>query len=225
MPIRLNLLAEAQAAEEARQRDPARRAIWLGLLGLALILVWSSSLQLKAMLLRSDVTGMESRITSYTNEYRTVLEDQKKIADIKQKLEALRRLAANRLLNGTLLNALQQSTVDDVHLIRLRLDQSYVYSEGSKTRTNEDHVVIRGKLPTATEKTMLKIEGIDSSANAGSQWNRYKQSLTTNAYFQQVLIKTNGINLKNLAPPQISPLTGKQTVVFTLECLYPDVTR
>ncbi len=29
MPIRLNLLAEAQAAEEMRRRDPVKRALWL----------------------------------------------------------------------------------------------------------------------------------------------------------------------------------------------------
>ena len=37
MPIRLNLLAEAQAAEEARRRDPVKRAIWLAALIIALM--------------------------------------------------------------------------------------------------------------------------------------------------------------------------------------------
>ena len=225
MPIRLNLLAEAQAAEEARRRDPVKRAIWLGILAVVLILVWSSSLQLKAMLLRFDVSRLEGQLASKTNDYRAVLDDQTKTVEIKQKLDALRRFSANRLLNGTLLNALQQTTVDDIQLVRLRLDQNYVLVEGSKTRTNEDHTVIRGKPATATEKTMLRIEGVDSSPNAGDQWNRYKSALATNAYFKQALVKTNGISLKNLSPPQISPVTGKRTVVFTLECIYPDITR
>ena len=38
-------------------------------------------------------------------------------------------------------------------------------------------------------------------------------------------VKTNGINLRNLAPPQISPLTGKRGANFTLECRYPERTR
>jgi len=42
MPIRLNLLAEAQAAEEARRRDPVKRAIWIGALLVSVVLVWSS---------------------------------------------------------------------------------------------------------------------------------------------------------------------------------------
>ncbi len=101
----------------------------------------------------------------------------------------------------------------------------YILFEGTKTRTNEDKVVIRGKPPTATEKILLTLEGADSSANPGDQLNRYKDALAANAYFKEMLVKTNGINLKNLAPPQISPLTGKRGVIFTLECRYPEVTR
>ena len=132
MPIRLNLLAEAQAAEEARRRDPVKRAIWVAALLVVVILVWSSSLQLKAILIHSDVGRLEAQIGAHTNEYRLVLDNQNKTAEIKHKLKALRQLAANRLLNGTLLNALQQTTVDDVQLLRLRLEQTYVYFEGTK---------------------------------------------------------------------------------------------
>ena len=56
MPIHLNLLAEAQAAEEERRRNPVKRAIWIAILFVVLILVWSSSLQLKAILIRSEVS-------------------------------------------------------------------------------------------------------------------------------------------------------------------------
>jgi len=225
MPIRLNLLAEAQAAEDARRRDPVKRAAWVSALLIVVLLVWSSSLQLKAILVNTEVSRLDSQINSQTNEYRAVLDNQNKAADIKSKLEALRNLSANRLLQGNLLNALQKTTVDDVQLIRLRLDQTYVCFEGTKARTNDDNVLIPGKPPTSTEKTLLTIEGADSCANPGDQLNKYKDALAANAYFKQVLLKTNGINLKNLAPPQISPLTAKRSVTFTLECRYPEKTR
>jgi hypothetical protein len=225
MPIRLNLLAEAQAAEEARRRDPVKRAAWVSALLIVLILVWSSSLQLKAILINSEVSRLDSQINSQTNEYRQVLENQNRAADIKNKLEALRNLSANRLLQGNLLNALQKTTVDDVQLIRLRLDQTYTYVEGTKSRTNEDNVLIPGRPPTNTERTLLTLEGTDSCANPGDQLNKYKDALAANAYFKQVLLKTNSISLKNLAPPQISPFTSKRSVTFTLECRYPEKTR
>jgi hypothetical protein len=225
MPIRLNLLAEAQAAEEARRRDPVKRAVWVSALLVVVILVWSSSLQLKAILIHSEVSRLEGQINSQTNEYRAVLDSQNRAADIKNKLEALRNLSANRLLQGNLLNALQKTTVDDVQLIRLRLDQTYICFEGTKPHTNEDNVLIPGKPPMNTEKTLLTLEGADSCANPGDQLNKYKDALAANAYFKQVLLKTNGIGLKNLAPPQISPLTGKRSVTFTLECRYPEKSR
>lgn len=225
MPIRLNLLAEAQAAEEERRRDPVKRAVWVASLLVVLILVWSSSLQLKAILINSEVSRLEGQVSSHTNEYRLIVEDQNRTADIQHRLEALNRLSANRLLNATLLDALQRTTVDDVQLLRLRVEQIYSCVEGAKARTNDQGVHIPAKPPTATEKVLLTLEGIDSSNNPGDQVSKYKSALTTNAYLKEVLVKTNGISLKNLAPPQISPITGKPSVVFALECRYPEVTR
>jgi hypothetical protein len=218
MPIRLNLLAEAHAAVDERRRDPVKRAIWLAALIVVLILVWSSSLQLKAMLLHSDVSRLEGQINSHTNEYRVILDDQNRTADIKAKLTALERLSADRLLNGTLLNALQQTTVDDVQLLRLRVEQAYLTFEATKARTNDNNVFIPAKPATTTEKIQLTLEGADCSAKPppDDQLTKYKSALATNAYLSQVLLKTNGINLKNLSPPQLSPLTGKRSAIFTL---------
>ena len=100
MPIRLNLLAEAQAAEEARRRDPVKRAAWVSALIIVVTLVWSSSLQFKAILINSEVSRLEAQIKSQANEYRQILDHQNRAADTKNKLEALRNLSANRHLQG-----------------------------------------------------------------------------------------------------------------------------
>jgi hypothetical protein len=77
MPLRLNLLAETQALEDMRRRDPVKRAIWVGVfLGVA-ILLWSSSLQLKAMIVKGELNGFESKLAGRTNEFLQVLENQK----------------------------------------------------------------------------------------------------------------------------------------------------
>lgn len=225
MPIRLNLLAEAQAAEQERRRDPVKRAGWVAALIVVLMLVWSSSLQLRAILVRSEVSRLEGEISSHNNEYKSILDDENKAAEMKHKLDELRLLSANRLLNGTLLNALQQTTADNVQLLRLRVDQSYARFEGTKARTNSSHVVIPAKPPKSTEKILLTLEGVDSSPNPGDQVSKFKAGLAANPYFKEALLPTNGISLKSLAPPQISPLTGKPSVVFTLDCRYPEKTR
>ena len=78
MPIRLNLLAEAQAAEELRRRDPVKRALWLSVLVIAGMLAWSSFLQLRTTLANSDLTRMEAQTGARTNEFRQILDSQKK---------------------------------------------------------------------------------------------------------------------------------------------------
>src|SRR5215467_11911859 len=107
MPIRLNLLAEAQAAEDMRRRDPVKRAGWIAALLICLMLAWSSSLQMKAMILSNQVSHAESAMGSFTNEYRQVLTTQHKIDDVNFKLAKLQALSTNRFLQANALNALQ----------------------------------------------------------------------------------------------------------------------
>jgi hypothetical protein len=225
MPIRLNLLAEAHAAADLRRRDPVKRALWLAGLVIALMLAWSSLLQLRVSLVNSDVTGLEAQISARANEFRQVLDAQKKTVEIDDKLRVLRQLAASRFLNGTLLNALQQTTVEDADLIRLRVDQLYATVEGTKTRTNDDNVIIKGRPPTTTEKIVLNLEGMDLSPSVGDQVSRFKSVLSSHAYFKDMLTRTNPVNLKSLSPPQIAPLSGKPCVTFNLECRFTENSR
>jgi hypothetical protein len=78
MPIRINLLAEAQAAEELRRRDPVKRVIFCGALMVALMVVWSSSLKLRAMLANKEVMDRQTEVEVRTNEFQRVQSDQKK---------------------------------------------------------------------------------------------------------------------------------------------------
>src|SRR5437016_582715 len=114
MPIRINLLAEAQAAEELRRRDPVKRAFWIGGLVVVLVLAWSSSLQFKIIGDRDKLNAMEAKLNAQTNEYQQIISNQKQLVETSQKLAALRQLATNRFLWATALNTLQQTTVPDV---------------------------------------------------------------------------------------------------------------
>jgi len=89
--------------------------------------------ELKAILIHSEVSRLEGQISSHNEEYKVVLDNQNKTADLKNKLQALRSLSANRLLQANLLNALQKTTVDDVQLLRIHVDQTYTSIEGTKT--------------------------------------------------------------------------------------------
>jgi hypothetical protein len=223
MPIRINLLAEAQAAEELRRRDPVKRVVFFGALLVALMLVWSSSLQLKAMLANKEVMDRQTAIGGRTNEFQRVQSDQKKLADITDNLDALKKITESRFLQGNLLNALQQVYVDNVRLTRIRVDQSYSYSPGAKAQKTKDRV-IPARPDSVREKIVIFIDARDSGANPGDQVNKFKGAIAEGAYFKSLLEKTNGVQLIYLSSPQVS-MDGKPYVVFTLECHLPEITR
>ena len=224
MPIRLNLLAEAQAAEELRRRDPVKRAIWIASVLVGVMLAWSGWLQLKVMLAHGALDKVQAQINTHTNAYQQVLNNRAKISALSERLNKLRLLASSRFLNGSVLNALQHTVVDQIQLLRFRADQGYLYTEGTKGRTNEDRI-IPGTPAKSLEKITLTLDGTDSSRNPGDQIAPFQQALASNAYFKQVLAPTNGITLKNFSPPGISPTTGKPCVTFTIECRYPEKMR
>jgi hypothetical protein len=228
MPIRLNLLAEAQAAEEMRRRDPVKRAIWVGAILVSIMLAWASWLQVKAMVASSGASTVEAQMNTHSNSYKGVLDNLKKTEEIRTKINALNELTTTRFLQGNLLNALQQTNADDVQLLHLKLDQSYAVVEATKPRTNENNRVIPGKPGSATERIVLMLDGFDASPNPGDQVAIYKKAIATEPYFHTLLGRTNQVNLKNLSPPEIMPIAGsvgKACVLFTLECRLQEKTR
>ena len=222
MPIRINLLAEAKAAEELRRHDPVKRVIFIGALAVAVTLVWSSSLQLENMLARKEVSDRQTEIMARTNEFQHVLSEQKKIAVAKDKLNALKKMTNSRFLEGNLLNALQQVTVDGVRLMRLRVDQDYFPAAGTPSQTNKNGVIL-GRPGTVTEKIVVWFDARDSSANPGDQVNKFKEAVANQSYFKATLNKTNGVQLINLSAPQA--VEGKPCVLFTLKCNFPEYVR
>lgn len=223
MPIHINLLAESQAAEDLRRRDPVKRAIFIGVSMVLVSLVWSGTVEIKAILAQERFAGVQGTINARTNVYQHVESDRKKIGTIQFKLAALQKMQAARFLQGNLLDALQHATVDNVQLARLRVDQAYFLTEGTDAQTNGDRVVA-GHPATVKERIIAHLDARDYSANPGDQVNKFKEVIAKQTYFQSMLDKTNGVQLAN---PPSAPQNdaGKPYVMFTLDCRYPEVVR
>lgn len=222
MPIRINLLAEQQALEEERRRDPVKRAIWIGAFLVALMLIWSMSLLGESMLGKSELSRFQVDRNSRTNEYRQILENKKRLDDIHFKLAALHRLATNRFLVGNLLNALQQGPADEVQLTHLKIDQNYVLVDEIKATTGENPTP--AKPATATEKITLSLDAKDNSSDAGAGIGKYQEALSRLPYFLNALGKPLELKLQQRGTPQ-TDADGRVTVFFRLECRFPDKTR
>ncbi|HEX7861682.1 MAG TPA: hypothetical protein VF773_15200 [Verrucomicrobiae bacterium] len=135
MPIRINLLAEEQAAEEMRRRDPVKRAIYIGG-GLAgVMLFWIAITQMNVMAARRELSDYETRFKKVEDSSKQVRANQASLVDIQSKLKSLHRYSTNRPLMGNLLEALQQTTVDNIRLIDFRTEQRYEGGDGAKFHT------------------------------------------------------------------------------------------
>ena len=227
MPIRINLLAEHQAAEEERRKDPVKRGVLVATLIVGATALWAVTLQAKVFAANSQMSRLETKWKSIEKNYEVAVGVQRQSLEAEEKLAALRNLSTNRFLWGNTLNAFQQTLVgiDDVQVVRLKADQSYLVTEPTPNRTNGT-TVVRGKPGFSTEKVVLIIDGMDSSPQAGSRITGFKDAIAAQQYFQQSLARPNGLRLTSQSPPQqMQGSGGGRFVMFSLECAFPEKIR
>jgi hypothetical protein len=232
MPIRINLLAEQQAADELRRRDPVKRAIWIGGFIVGVMAVWSAYLQVRLMAATSEVDRYESEWRKLEAGYKKVMSNMEAAAEAERKWGALQSLATNRFLWASPLNALQfvMATVDDVQIKAFRTAQSYAISEGVKPSTNAVGIVSRGKPGTSREKVMFTLDGKDTSKEVKDPGKRatdgvfkLQEAINNYPYFKTNQVKSQ---LITRSPDQIDPSNPtKRYSTFSLGCDFPEITR
>ena len=179
MPIRINLLAESQAAEETRRKDPVKRSIWIAGFLVSLVLLWLLKLQCDIWFDQKDLAQINGRWTEIKANYGAVTNNVLKTAEIDRKLAALDQLATNRFLWAPVLNALQKCVVNNVQVTRFRGEQSYVKEEPHDIGTGATKRTIPGGV---VEKTSLFIDARDSDANQ-QNYTKFKESLCNSEFF------------------------------------------
>ena len=226
MPIRINLLAEALAAEEDRRKDPVKRGIFAAVVVVSLVVFWAGVLQTKLLTARGRLTRIDTQWQSIEKSYQVAVEAQRRAIDAEQKLLALHQMTTNRFLWGNVLNGFQQTlgNVQGVRVVKLKGEQTYAINDGTPNRTNGT-IVIPGKPPTATERVTMTVEARDESSQPGNRVNQFKESIASVPFFREQLDKTNGVRLTFRGPPQSSGVAGKQFVAFGLQCSFPERTR
>jgi hypothetical protein len=218
MPIKINLLAEAQAAEESRRKDPVKRAVLGGVLLIAGALVFSSSVQFKVMASKSELGALEATWKSIEKNYAGTVELRRKSLEAEEKVAALQQMATNRFLWGNALNAFQKTLngIEQVQVLHLKTEQSYIVSDGTREG--------KGGKPSATEKIAMVIEALDFSTQLNTH-SRYKASIASEPFFQNSLQKTNGVLLLSLSAPQADPARKNPVVKFSLQCSFTEKVR
>jgi len=135
MPIRFNLRAEPQAAEDLRRRDPVKRAIWIGGFLVCVTLLWCGKLQFDIWREGMTRSRLEKDWAIKEPKFKTLTAMQNKAERLEGMLSNLDRYTTNRLLWANALNAIQKSMVEDIQLTRIRTEQSYEIS-APQSQTN-----------------------------------------------------------------------------------------
>jgi hypothetical protein len=221
MPIRINFLAEQQAAEDLKRRDPVKRVVWIAASLVGILVLWSGFLQMRLMAASSAVQDIESRFAQIRTQYQLVRTNHVTVVDAESKLAALDRLAAERFLWAVPLHTLQYTMVEDIELTQILGKQTYTLSASTPAVTNSTGV-IPGKPASSRERIILRLEGRDYSSNSVANIRLYQEALTNQAYFRTAFSKAE---LTGLSPISIDPDTSRSFVHFIIECLYPDQVR
>jgi len=224
MPIRINLLAEAQAAEEQRRRDPVKRATLAAGVLITGVAIWSGWLQYKLIRAKQNFGGLQAKWKLIEKDYQAAVEVKRQSLDAAEKLAALQQMTTNRFLWGNALNALQQSFngVEHVQVTRLKTEQSYTTPGEDKGKARDP----KAPKPGGTiEKVAMTIEAIDNGPQPGSQVTKFKDTLATGPWFQSHLQKTNAVLLNSMSAPQVSPAGRGSFVTFTLNCQFQEKVR
>jgi hypothetical protein len=125
MPIRINLLAEEQAAEEMRRRDPVKRAFFAGVALVILMIGWMGITQMSVMAARSDLANLETRLKDVDESSRQAKANQQALAEGQQKLRSLGNYSRNRFAWGTFLDNIQRVSLETIRLMEIKADQKY----------------------------------------------------------------------------------------------------
>ncbi len=227
MPIRINLLAETQAAEEARRKDPVKRVIWVCAILVAGMLAWSGQLYLKLRSVQQDVQSQEGRWKQNENSFKLITDAQKQLVETERKLNALVRYSTNRFLWAPVLNGLQQAVVPVVNEVQLeQLRGSQAFETIAATPQSKDKKT-PAKPAASVERVTLILRSRDLGNPNEANYNKFKGALNSQSYLKTLLPKNDGVRLLGaITGPQVDPTNPSKTFYqFALECRFTETRR
>ncbi len=221
MPIRINLMAEAQVAEEMRRQDPVKRAIWICSFLIILVLLWIAKVQMDIAFENSRLKDIDTQWTAKKDKYAAVTNNQAKIGEITRRLTALEDLSTNRFLWGNVLNALQRTVVDQVQVTRIVGAQTVNQEDGQVVGSGANKKILP---PTAVEKINLTIDAKDLNPSVNT-YASYKNKLSNFEFFLKHLGRRDGFVMEGMLSPLTTDPMDSNSVFqsFTLVSHFPDI--
>ncbi|MCD6051463.1 MAG: hypothetical protein K0Q55_2872 [Verrucomicrobia bacterium] len=218
MPIKINLLAEEQATEELRRKDPVKRAIIAAVALVVLMLVWVGLNWISLMGVNKKFAEVNAMADELKKPKELAEANQKLIRENQYKMEMLKKMSAVRPLWAPVLDTLQRSIVDDVQILRIKADQIYQVTPAFVPPRGS---TLKPKPAVSKQIITMTIEAQDNSERLDS-YNRLRETLATALKDH---LGTNGtVSLKTLNQARENE-QGKKYLTFSLECGFTEVVR
>jgi hypothetical protein len=233
MPIRINLLAEAQQAEELRRQDPIKRAIMGAVAIVVLVLAWIGMLIWQGMQKKGELTKFNAEWTRIKPRFDQIKLNDTLSANTQNKIEKLYQYSTNRHLWAPALNALSQVATNpfatNIQVTRITSEQSFGYLPAIlKPLTNASGQVITPARPAGVlERNKMMIFGKDFGRDIDENYTKLKEALADFPYFRSVLeAGGKGLRLIDVSSRVIDPSDATKSYQnFVIECQFAEKFR
>ena len=145
----------------------------------------------------------------------------KKAGDIEKNIHGLNRMATNRVLWSACLNALQECTLEQIQVTRIRVEQSYTVTPAVLSKERG-----KSKPANSAERIVLVITARDYGRPEDESSIKFKDKILKHPWFKQYLPSENQISFKgftNPTPDKDDP--SRVYVSFTMECAFTEQVR
>jgi hypothetical protein len=219
MPIRINLLAEQQATEEMRRRDPVKRAAFIAIGLVAVVLLWGVFAFIQERGAAGQLQEQDAKLDKLKKEYSLATTNLARTAEIQGKLTALTRLVTNRVVWGSALDALQRCAINNIQVTKIHVTQTYEDKPGDLKKKT---------LTSAREKIVVTIEARDYGRAEEQNYNKFKERVLSEPFFKEHLPSDAAASVRVGGFTQ--PLVDKDDVTktyigFWLECSFQEKVR
>lgn len=217
MPIVINLLAEEQAAEEQRRRDPVKKATFIAIGVVGLVVLWALLTLVRLSAAKGELDKQTAAYAALEDQEKAVKEDLKATKDAEGNLAALHRLVTNRFIWAPALDALQFTIPDGVVVFRVETSQTYAVDQGIPPRPKDG---VKGRPASSVEQISFTIHATDFN----NAYSDFIEKISNHPYFKEKLKDGGQVKLLERSRPQ-EGMNGQQYRSIVIECEFPKTER
>lgn len=189
MPIRINLLAEAQHEAELRRRDPVKRSMMVAGLIVVSVIAYYVSLVTKQAVMSATVNSNKAKLAAIQADATAAQEKLSGVNELEKRIHQLNNLATNRVLWGTFLNEMQTLVTDDVPVRQITISQGYGVKRPPPVRNIPQPA-------TAVQGIILRLRLRDYGSEDEQKYIAFQAKLLGNEWLKSRLRKEKPIEIE-----------------------------